>query len=72
MSKSNEYYMLRRAARHLVVDLWTSDHFWTRQERIMEVDAAVKLLRQIADSLPKKESKRHLSWMSRRVRSGRG
>jgi hypothetical protein len=64
MARPNEYFMLRRAARHLVVGLWTSDHLWSKQERILEVYAAVKLLKEVADTLPDKQSKKRWSWFA--------
>jgi len=63
MSKPNEWWTLRRAARHVVVGLWTSDELWSRPESILNAYEAVRLLRDTANLIPDKPpSKKHF-WL---------
>jgi hypothetical protein len=58
MGKPNEYYMLRRAARRLIENLFTSGQFWDRPEEIPATYEAVKVLKEAAVQIPDKLIKR--------------
>lgn len=54
MAKSNEYWMLRRAARHVVVGLWTTDRLWSHPEDILDAFDTVHIIRNAAVKIPDK------------------
>lgn len=64
LHKPNEYFMLRRAARHLLIGLWRGDNFWGFPDRMLDIFDAVTILRDAALTIPETLGTRRTRWLN--------